>query len=83
MGKFLVVYFDDIHIYSISHKQHLDHLHQVCSVLRKEEFVHQPKEVLSTQVQFLRFVVSIDRVSADPKKVRAIEERPSPRSSMM
>jgi len=35
MGKFLVVYFDDVLIYSQSRKQHLDHLRQVCSVLRK------------------------------------------------
>jgi len=28
---------------------------------------------LSTQVQFLKFVVSTDRVSADPEKIRAIE----------
>jgi len=36
MRKFLVVYFDDILIYSHSREQHLDHLWQVCTVLRKE-----------------------------------------------
>ena len=35
MGKFLVVYFDDILIYNRSREQHLDHLRQVCVVLRK------------------------------------------------
>ena len=44
MGKFLVVYFDDILIYSQSRKQHLDHLRQVCSVLRKEELYANPKK---------------------------------------
>ena len=36
MGKFLIVYFNDILIYSKSRKQHLEHLTQVCTTLRKE-----------------------------------------------
>ena len=44
MNKFLIVYFDDIFIYSQSREQHLDHLRQVCSVLRKEELNTNPKK---------------------------------------
>ena len=36
MGKFFIVYFDDILIYSKSREQHLGHLTQVCITLRKE-----------------------------------------------
>jgi hypothetical protein len=35
MGKFLVVYFDDILIYSKTKKEHFDHLIHVCTTLRK------------------------------------------------
>ena len=67
MGKFLVVYFDDILIYSHSCEQYLEHLRQVCIVLRKEEFYANPMKCafFSTQVHFLGFVAS-NEVFADP-----------------
>jgi len=34
MGKFLIVYFDDILIYSKALEHHVGHLRQVCHVLR-------------------------------------------------
>src|SRR4051812_47306227 len=81
MGKF-VVYFDDILIYSRTQTQHIDHLRQVCTVLRGEQLYANPKKCifLTTQVQFLGFVVSVEGVSADPEKVRAIKEWPAPKN---
>jgi len=54
MGKFLLVYFDDILIYSYSREQHLNHLCQVCTLLRKEELYANTKKCafLSTQFTF-------------------------------
>jgi len=78
MGKFLVVYFDDILIYSHSREQYLDHLCQVCIVLRKKELYANRKKCafLATQVHFLGFVVSSNGVSVVLEKVRVIEEWP-------
>ena len=36
IGKFVVMYFDDISIYNKNLNEHLDHLRNVLSVLRKE-----------------------------------------------
>ena len=82
MGKFVVVYFDDILIYSSSQTEHIEHLRQICTVLREEKFYANPKKCtfLTTQVQFLGFVVSINGVFADPEKIRAINEWPEPKS---
>ena len=82
MGKFVVVYFDDILIYSSSQETHLKHLREVLETLRKEYlYVNQKKcSFLTTIVTFLGYVVSVDGVHADQSKVTAILEWPTPKS---
>ena len=75
-GLFLVVYFDDILIYSKTKEDHLHHLRLVCQTLRENSLYANPKkcEFMTTRVIFLGFVVTPKGVSADLEKVRAIVE---------
>jgi len=80
--KFVVVYFDDILIYSKTKADHLTHLRQVCQVLRKDSLYANIKkcDFLTHRVIFLGFVVTSEGVSADPAKIKSIVEWPVPKS---
>lgn len=82
IGKFVVVYFDDILIYSTSLDLHIDHLKSVLTVLREEQlYANLEKCIFCTNhVVFLGFVVSSKGVQVDEEKVRAIQEWPTPKS---
>ena len=60
IGLFVVVYFDDILIYSKSTKEHLDHLSAVFDALRAAHlFANMEKCIFCTQrVSFLGYVVT-------------------------
>jgi len=80
MGKFLVVCFDNILIYSKTLEHHMDHFSQVCRALRKEKLSVKLKKCvfMTNQVIFLRFIVYSQGVSVDPQKIQAIVEYPKP-----
>ncbi|XP_062145847.1 uncharacterized protein LOC133853838 [Alnus glutinosa] len=82
MGKFVVVYFDDILIYSPTWTSHFEHLRAVFSTLRTERlFVNRKKcSFFTTSVTFLGFVVSTDGVHADQSKIDAVLEWPQPKT---
>ncbi|KAL6313353.1 hypothetical protein AAG906_001063 [Vitis piasezkii] len=80
IGRFVVVYFDDILIYSRSCEDHEEHLKQVMHTLRAEKFYINLKKCtfMSPSVVFLGFVVSSKGVETDPEKIKAIVDWPIP-----
>ncbi|XP_048228355.1 uncharacterized protein LOC125369599 [Ricinus communis] len=85
LGKFMVMYFDDILVYSRSLDEHVSHLRQVLQCLRNEQlYVNLSKCVFySDTTIFLGFIVSRDGLRVDEEKVRAIKEWPTPTTATM
>ena len=72
--QFVVVFIDDILIYSQSKEEHEDHLRVVLQLLRDHQLYTKFSkcEFWLTEVRFLGHVVSASGVLVDPKKVEAV-----------
>ena len=80
IGRFVVVYFDDILIYSANKEEHLQHVQEVLGVLRREKFYAAKKKCvfMSSKVLFFGYVISGDGLEVDEAKVQAVREWPTP-----
>jgi hypothetical protein len=82
IGKFLVVYFDDILIYSTSIDEHINHLRAVFNALRDAHlFGNLEKCTFCTdRVSFLGYVVTSQGIEVDHAKVEATHGWPIPKN---
>ncbi|GJW86993.1 RNA-directed DNA polymerase, partial [Tanacetum coccineum] len=82
IGKCVVVYFDDILVFSKSLESHLQHLRDIFLILREQKLFANRKKChfLTTEVIFLGYLVSGKGIRMDTTKVEAITTWPTPRS---
>ncbi|KAK2421547.1 hypothetical protein QL285_032165 [Trifolium repens] len=82
LRQFVLVFLDDILVYSKNEQDHLIHLQQVLEVLVKHCFIANKKKCSfgCSQVDYLGHIISAAGVSVDPGKVKCILEWPEPKN---
>jgi hypothetical protein len=80
--KYCMVYIDDIIIYSKTAEEHLKHIEAVLKTLAKERVCIKLEKCQFFQVMlhFLGHIVSGNGIAPDPKKIKALNDWPVPKS---
>jgi hypothetical protein len=80
LRKFILVFFDDILVYSHTLTEHYEHLATVLNLLREHHLVAKASKCFfgRDQVEYLGHIISKQGVATDPYKIQAIREWPLP-----
>jgi hypothetical protein len=76
LDKFVIVFLDDIIIYSKSEEEHEHNLRMVLQVLRERQLYAKLSKCsfYQKQIHYLGHIISKDGIAVDPKKIEAIRE---------
>jgi len=79
-NSFVVIYLDDILIFSQSWEENLNHIQQFLQTLRQHKLCAnlEKRAFGMTQVQYLGYIIYERGVHVDPTKIQVIQDWPSP-----
>src|SRR6185437_15276647 len=82
LDRFVIVYLDDILIYSKTPEERAEHLETVLALLRKHQLYAKLSkcQFYQQRIKFLGHTVTTDGISVDEDKVKAIQEWPVPQN---
>ncbi|GJR81344.1 putative reverse transcriptase domain-containing protein [Tanacetum coccineum] len=80
----MIVFIDDILIYSKNKKEYEEHLKSIMELLKKEELYTKFSkcEFWLPKVQFLSYVINSQGIHVDPAKIESIKDWASPKTPM-
>ena len=80
LRKFVLIFFDDILVYSESEEAHIQHLKCVLEVMRSQKlYAKKSKCTFATsRVEYLGHFIDKNGISTDPAKIQAVREWPVP-----
>ncbi|GJR51202.1 putative reverse transcriptase domain-containing protein [Tanacetum coccineum] len=83
LDKFIIVFIDDILIYSKRKQEHEEHLKLILELLKKEELYAKfsKREFWIPKVQFLGLVINSKGIHVDPAKIESIKDWASPKTT--
>lgn len=81
LGKFVVVYLDDICVFSKTSEEHMKHLRLVLDKLKEYKLTvaWHKCHFFQQELLFLGHIITADGVRADPAKVEAVAKYPRPK----
>ncbi len=84
LDQFVIVYLDDILVYSKTKEEHVQHVKKVLQALKEADLRIKPgkSEFHVQSVQFLGFIVTSQGLRMDPKKIEAVTTWPTPKSKV-
>nr|GFA75302.1 putative reverse transcriptase domain-containing protein [Tanacetum cinerariifolium] len=82
LDKFVIVFINDILIYSKDEKEHEEHLKAILELLKKEELYAKFSkcEFWIPKVQFLGHVIDSQGIHVNPAKIESVKDWASPKS---
>ncbi len=82
LDQFMVVYLDDILIFSRTPEEHEQHVHQVLATLEDAQLLVEPGKAKwhAQEVKYLGYCISPGKSGMDPEKARAIRDWPRPQN---
>ena len=81
MGKTVLVYLDDILVFSKTPAEHLQHLREVLEILRQQKFycrLHKC-QFNQTEISYLGHLVSEEGIRPDPEGIEKVKNWPTPK----
>jgi hypothetical protein len=81
LDDFVIVFIDDILIFSKTESEHIKHIEKVLTLLRENRLYAKKSkcEFMKQKVSFLGHEISSDGISMESSKVKAIQEWPAPK----